>query len=499
MMRILFASSELYPLIKTGGLADVSHSLPLALAERGHDVRIVLPYYRRIKNRKLKTKTLASAQIFGYDKTVRIVQPVLPEFAKLKVYLLDAPELFDRDGGPYTDNYNHPWGDSALRFATLSRAVAAIGLDQLNLKWRPDVVHCNDWQTGLAVPLLQLDEQPPATVFTIHNLAYQGNFSRKEFETLHLPEDWWHVEGIEFYDQASFLKAGALHADWVNTVSPSYAEEIKTPELGEGFDGILRHRGERFVGILNGVDYAHWNPASDPVLDACYSVESLSLKKQNTLALQKEMGLPQDPDIPVFGMVCRMAYQKGVDLLIEALPHLMTQNLQIVVLGSGDIYYEEALKQLARRYPEQVAIRLGYDEVLAHRIEAGADFFMMPSRYEPCGLNQIYSLRYATLPIVRETGGLADTVKDPDDPRYVGQSTGFSFKETSAEALGAVIRKALNVYRHPDTLKGMQVRAMAEDFSWEKSCICYERLYASGVKGRQTFETSVKDAALSNH
>ncbi len=496
-MRVLFATSEIYPLIKTGGLADVSHSLPLALTSRGHEVKVVLPYYRQIKQLNLDVEKLHSAQVFAYDKAVTIYKTHLPDSNELDVWLVDAPDLFDREGGPYTDSYNKPWGDSAYRFALFSRVVALLGCDLFGMHWQPDVVHCNDWQTGLAVPLLQLHGNAPATVFTIHNLAYQGNFSREEFEHLHLPEAWWSIDGIEFYEQASFLKAGALHADWVNTVSPSYADEVRTPELGEGFDGILRHRGKRFVGILNGVDYDHWDPSSDAAIAQPYSAKQLELKPKNKGALQTEMGLPENKEIPLFGMVCRMAYQKGIDLLIDAIPLLMTSNLQIVVLGSGDIYYEEALKKLARRFPEQVAVSLGYDESLAHRIEAGADFFLMPSRYEPCGLNQIYSLRYGTLPIVRKTGGLADTVIDPDDIRDPGQATGFCFEEARPEALVQAIKRALELFRNKAARKAMQLQGMSEDFSWEKSCIRYEKLYTAGSARRRHSELSVVETALS--
>jgi starch synthase len=477
-MRILFATSEVYPLIKTGGLADVSHSLPLALQQAGHDVNIVLPFYRVIKSKLNNLQCEFQGKIFGYTGTISVYKTLLSEKEPVVVWLVDAPDLFDREGGPYTDSYNQGWVDSAYRFAIFSRVVALLGNNQLGLDWQPDIVHCNDWQTGLVIPLLQLETHYPATVFTIHNLSYQGNFTREEFETLRLPLEWWSIKGIEFYGMCSFLKAGVLHADWVTTVSPSYAKEIQTPELGERFDGLLRYRCNRFKGILNGIDYRQWNPETDPFIDVPYSKDDLDLKTESKKSLQKKLGLTVREQIPVFGMVCRLVYQKGVDLLIDILPELLKTPLHIVILGCGDTLYEDQFLQLQMRFPDCLSVTIGYDEGLAHQIEAGSDFFLMPSRYEPCGLNQIYSLRYGTLPIVRNTGGLADTVINAT-PQTINnhQATGFVFEQAESGALLSAINRAVATYQDKPVLHQLRICAMEKEFTWEKSRQEYEEIY----------------------
>lgn len=477
-MRILFATSEVYPLIKTGGLADVSYSLPIALKKLGHDIKIILPFYRSIKE-KIKPKSCKfTGRVFGYNNDIKIYSSKLSKGHSIEVLLVDAPDLFDRDGGPYTDDKNEAWGDSAYRFAIFSRVVAMLGNDQLAMKWVPDLVHCNDWQTGLVIPLLQIGKNPPATLFTIHNLAYQGNFSKDEFDHLLLPPKWWSIDGLEFYGECSFLKAGIMNADWVTTVSPTYAKEVQTANYGERFEGILQHRQDRFLGVLNGVDYQQWNPESDPLIDTQFSSETLALKKKNKKSLQKQLGLPVSDKVPVFGMICRMAYQKGVDLVIEALPKILKEDVHVIILGSGDIYYETAFNKLQQQFPDKLSITIGYNEGLSHQIEASADFFLMPSRYEPCGLNQIYSLRYGTLPIVRNTGGLADTVIDASDENIKDKiATGFIFEEATAIQLEDAVHRALAIYRKAKHLKQMRLTAMKQDFSWEKSSLEYERLY----------------------
>ena len=503
-MRILFATSELYPLIKTGGLADVSYSLPMALAALGHDIKIVLPFYRSIKKKLIPDTCLYQGKVFGYESDISLFSISLsdqscrddyvsdtggteavtePERHQIEVLLVDAPDLFDREGGPYVDENNAAWGDSAYRFTLFSRVVAMLGNNQLGLAWQPELVHCNDWQTGLVPPLLKLEKNPPASVFTIHNLAYQGNFSRTEFQHLLLPESWWSMDGLEFYGECSFLKAGIMSADWLTTVSPTYAKEIQTPELGERFDGILRYRKDRFTGILNGVDYAQWSPQNDAYINTPYSADSIDLKQLNKKALQAQLGLPVAETIPLFGIICRMAYQKGVDLVLDALPKLLKKNIQFVVLGSGDIYYETAFKKLQQQFPEKLSVSIGYDEALSHQIEAGADFFLMPSRYEPCGLNQIYSLSYGTLPIVRKTGGLADTVTDMNEQTLAAKAaTGLVFEQATARALKKAVNRALTLYHNPQTLRLIRLSAMAENFSWEESSREYLRLYRLAVQ-----------------
>ena len=482
-MRILFATSEVYPLIKTGGLADVSYSLPIALKKLGHDVKIILPFYRSIKDKINSESCHFEGKVFGYIGDIKIYSTFLSEEHPIDVFLVDAPDLFDRDGGPYTDALNEEWGDSAYRFTVFSRVVAMLGNNQLALKWVPDLVHCNDWQTGLAIPLLQLEKNAPASLFTIHNLAYQGNFSKEEFDHLLLPETWWSIDGIEFYGECSFLKAGVLNANWVTTVSPTYAKEVQTPVYGERFDGILQHRQEHFIGILNGVDYQQWSPQIDPYIDTHYSINNLEMKGLNKEALQEKIGLPVSGKIPLFGMICRMAYQKGVDLVIESLPNILKQDIQVVILGSGDIYYETALEKIQKEFPNKLSITFGYNEELSHQIEAGSDFFLMPSRYEPCGLNQIYSLSYGTLPVVRNTGGLADTVIDATDKNILDKiATGFVFNEPTAIQLVAAVNRALKVYRKGKHFRQMRLTAMKQDFSWEKSSLEYEKLYRLAVK-----------------
>ena len=509
-MRILFASSELYPLIKTGGLADVSYSLPMSLAALGHDIKIILPFYRAIKNKLMPDACVFKGKVFGYEGVVSLFSTSLsakayrddsvsnadvtePGNHQIEVLLVDAPDLFDREGGPYVDENNATWGDSAYRFTLFSRVVAMLGNKQLGLDWQPELVHCNDWQTGLVPPLLKLEKNPPASVFTIHNLAYQGNFSKTEFEHLLLPESWWSMDGLEFYGECSFLKAGVMYADRITTVSPTYAKEIQTPDLGERFDGILRYRIGRFSGILNGVDYAQWSPQNDAYIDTPYGADSIELKQFNKRALQAQLGLPVAETIPLFGMICRMVYQKGVDLLIDALPELLKKNIQLVILGSGDIYYETAFKKLQQQFPEKLSLSIGYDEALSHQIEAGADFFLMPSRYEPCGLNQIYSLSYGTLPIVRKTGGLADSVTDVNEQTLAANTaTGLVFEQATARALKKAVNRALTLYRKPQTLRLIRLSAMAKNFSWEKSSRDYERLYRLAVQNgkKKTAESS---------
>lgn len=481
-MKVLFATSELYPLIKTGGLADVCYSLPIALESLGHELKIILPFYRVIKEKIIHKKCVFKGKVFGYLGDVSVYSTSLSKHSDIEIFLVDAADLFDRDGGPYTDEHNCAWGDSAYRFTVFSRVVAMLGNDLLDLNWKPDVVHCNDWQTGLVIPLLNLEINHPATVFTIHNLAYQGNFSKDEFDHLLLPEAWWSIDGLEFYGECSFLKAGVMQADWVTTVSPTYAEEVSTPEFGERFDGILQYRKDKFIGILNGADYAQWSPQNDAFIDTKFSANKISLKRLNKTALQAQLNLPALESVPLFGMICRMAYQKGIDLLIDILPELLKKNIQIAILGSGDIYYETALRKIAEKFPEKLSLTIAYSEALSHQIEAGSDFFLMPSRYEPCGLNQIYSLSYGTLPIVRNTGGLADTVIDTNEQTLSDNSaTGFVFDSATPKEFLNALNRALLLYQNKTLLMQVRLQAMAQNFSWESSSREYERLYRLAV------------------
>ncbi len=473
-MNILFASSEVFPLIKTGGLADVSAGLPLALQKSGQDVRIVMPGYPEALAKGGRLKTVAE---FTQDFSGRLLQGRLPG-SRLPVLFVDIPEYFQRAGGPYGSASGYDWPDNAERFTAFSRLVCRLAMNELGLNWPVDIVHCNDWQTGLAPALLSREPSRPATVFTIHNLAYQGLFPWETFNRLRLPPEFWSVHGLEFHGQLSLLKGGLYYADRLTTVSPSYAREIQTPEFGYGLEGLLRERAGHLRGILNGVDYSQWNPARDRHLAANYSRTRLEGKRANKLALQRRFALPENPDIALVGMIGRMVEQKGFDLVLQALPWLLQQPLQLIVLGSGDKNLEMELQQAARRHPGAMAVHIGYDESLAHLIEAGSDMFLMPSRFEPCGLNQIYSLRYGTVPVVHHTGGLIDSVIDATPETLAnGTATGFHFYRPEPAALSQAVTRAIETYQQPKLWRQLMDAGMRADFSWPRSAEHYLRLY----------------------
>ncbi len=474
-LRILFASSEAYPLIKTGGLGDVAGSLPRALLDLQLDVRLIMPAYATALGQLGETKILA--QFSEGTDTVILREGQLPD-SPLKVWLVDAPGYFDRPGNPYLDSNGQPWADNAERFALFSRIVTRLALNQAGLNWIPDIVHCNDWQTGLVPALLTLSAQRPATVFTLHNLAYQGLFPAHYLQQLGLPDRWWTHHTLEFHGQLSFIKGGLVFADRINTVSPRYALEIQTVEFGNGLDGLLRHRSPVLSGILNGIDTEEWNPSTDPLLEKHYDINDLSGKPANKQALQTALGLSQTLNTPLIGLVSRLVTQKGVDIILDAIPDLMKLPLQLVMLGSGDRSLETGLARLARRYPNKLAVNIGYDETLAHRIEAGADIYLMPSRFEPCGLNQMYSLRYGTLPIVRNVGGLADTVIDTNAKTLAkGTANGFIVGMDDSLALLKTIKRALRRYRDKTQWQQLQLTGMQQDFSWRNSAQEYLALY----------------------
>ncbi len=480
-MRILFVSSEIHPLMKTGGLADVSASLPRALQALGHEVTLLMPAYRDALTAAIPfgIRIAATHTIDGHH--LRLLQTRQPH-ARNRLWLLDCPALFDRPGNPYHGADGEEYPDSAERFALLCRSAALLAEDRLGLGWQPDVVHCNDWQTAL-VPLLLRSARPrPALVFTIHNLAYQGLFPASTLQRLGLPARHWHSDGLEFHGLLSFIKAGIVFADRVNTVSPRYAEEILQPEFGHGLDGLLRHRADVLSGILNGIDTNAWNPARDPALVSRYGIATLTRKADNKLALQKELGLAADAATPLLAFIGRLAEQKGIDLLLTALPELLNHPCQAAILGSGDPASEHALAALARAHPGRVAFHAGYDEALAHRIEAGSDVFLMPSRFEPCGLNQMYSLRYGTVPVVRAVGGLADTVVDATPAAVTdGSANGFRFDADIPTALVAATRRALALYAQPQAWRQLQATGMRSDLSWRRSARAYEQLYTQAL------------------
>ena len=478
MHRILFASSEAAPLIKTGGLADVAGSLPIALRRLEHDVRLVLPAYPNARRRLGSSQTLTRLTLPGTPGEVEIIEGLLPD-SGVRTWLVHYAPAFDRAGHPYIDEEGNDWHDNAERFALFSRAVAQLAMGAAGNGWLADIVHCNDWQTGLAPALLSPLPGRPATVFTIHNLAYQGLFPPSTFEALGLPAALWGLNGLEFHGKLSFIKGGLVFADRLTTVSPTYAREIQASEFGAGLDGLLRYRSADFAGILNGADYGVWDPAVDPHLAAHYDLHRPEGKAINKAVLQKELKLDADPRTPLIGMIGRLVSQKGVDLALEALAPLIERGkVQLALLGSGEHAIEDPLGELAQRFPRAASVRLGYSEPLAHRIEAGADLFLMPSRFEPCGLNQIYSLRYGTVPVVRRTGGLADTVVDATSANVKsGQATGFVFEAATAKALTGALDRALSAYATPAVWQALMRNGMSRDFSWERSARQYIELY----------------------
>jgi starch synthase len=474
--KALFATSEAHPLIKTGGLADVAGILPVKLAHLGWEVGIILPAYPACKTRLKNLTEVVSLRIPSVPGLIRILKGQLPGGPN-PVWLVDSPAHFDRLGNPYLNEDGQDWPDNAARFATFCRAIVMFA-NHPEFDWQPDIIHCNDWQTGLVPPLLAPIKNRPATLFTIHNLAYQGVFPRQQFETLELPPHLWSPSALEFHHQFSFIKGGLVFADWLTTVSPTYAQEILTPEFGCGLDGVLRKRADHLTGILNGVDYQRWDPTRDSFIEKCYGRTSWHHKALNKLALQRRYGLPENKTIPLLGFVGRLVEQKGIDLIIDILPKLFSENIQVVFLGEGDESCQNALQKLASRYPQQMGLFIGYDEPLAHGIQAGADIFLMPSRFEPCGLTQIYALRYGTVPIVRSTGGLSDTVVNvTEESLRQGLATGFVFKEAAPSVLLATIRRALVLYAQHSQWRKLALAGMEQDFSWQASAQIYLSLY----------------------
>lgn len=475
MHKVLFVTSEAYPLMKTGGLGDVSASLPAALHALGHDVRVLMPAYAEAvphAGRLTRVATLDSP--YG---PVGVLEGTMPN-SGTPLWMVYCPVLFDRPGNPYLGPDGQPWHDNADRFALLSRVASMLALGGDGLDWRPDIVHCNDWQTGLVPALLASAPARPATVFTVHNLAYQGLFSYSTFVALGLPETLWHFSRLEFHGQFAFIKGGLSFADRITTVSPTYAQEIQTPDYGCGLDGLLRHRRDSLTGILNGIDTQEWDPAHDPHLPSPYHARRLGAKLANKLALQRELGLPENELVPLIGFIGRLVTQKGIDLVLEAMPRLTELDAQFVFLGSGDPGIEQGLRDWAQARPGRVGVYVGYDEGLAHRIEGGADMFLMPSRFEPCGLNQMYSLRYGTVPIVRRTGGLADAVVDATvEAQAAGTANGVVFDAPTVDGLMEGVQRALALYTDRRLWRRLQSAGMRQDFSWQRSAKAYQSLY----------------------
>ncbi|WP_157265291.1 glycogen synthase GlgA [Azohydromonas aeria] len=478
-MRVLQVSAEIFPLLKTGGLADVAGALPAALAQAGADVRVLLPGFPALLE-GLQEPALVAEIHAPWGEPARLLFGHLPALGGLPGYVVEAPNLYGRGGNPYQDEHGQPWADSHRRFALLGFAAARLA-EGLDGWWAPQVVHSHDWHAALVNAYLAFSpHRPPvATVYTVHNLAYQGLFGPGHLAELGLPHTALAVEGLEFHGQLSFMKAGLFYADHVTTVSPSYAREIQTPEQGCGLQGLLRARAAlgQLTGILNGVDRRVWDPAADALIARRFDKDKLAGKAHCRKALQAEMGLEPRPG-PLFGMVSRLAGQKGLPLLVELIPELVARGGQLVTLGSGDAGIEAALREAAAAHPEAVAIRVGYDEALAHRIFAGSDVTLVPSLYEPCGLTQMYGLRYGSLPLVRRVGGLADTVVDCTlEDLAERKSTGFVFDAFDAGEMRRALRRAFALFARQTEWKTVQRRAMAQHFGWDDAAEQYMALY----------------------
>ncbi|MEI7455284.1 MAG: glycogen synthase GlgA [Nitrosomonadales bacterium] len=482
-IKVLFVTSEMAPLIKTGGLADVSGALPAALRELKVDVRVLLPGYTQVMANMGPSEVIATFEDLPGFPTSRLLFTVMNNGVPLLV--LDCPALYRRDGGPYMDPVTgHDWVDNPIRFGLLSKIAAILGSADNPLSWHPDLVHGNDWQTGLTGVYLSESLGAVPNIITIHNLAFQGNFRPKKVELLRLPPACFNVNGVELYGNMSFLKGGLYYAYHITTVSPNYAQEIQGDELGFGLQGLLRSRRNDVTGILNGIDTDEWNPETDRHLPNHFSVTRMAGKGQNKEALQRRMGLEVNSDVPLLGVVSRLTHQKGLDLLLEIAPRLLELPVQLVILGSGEASMQKIASDLAHSYPGKVAVMIGFDEALSHQIEAGIDMFVMPSRFEPCGLNQFYSQRYGTPPIVHRTGGLADSVIDCNaETLKEGTASGFVFSGMTTENLFSTIQRAIEVYRDERKWKALRKNCMSKDFTWHTSAKSYRDVYRK-VLGR---------------
>jgi starch synthase len=479
-MKILFVSSEGLPYSKTGGLADVVEALPKTLVEMGHEVAVLLPQYHGNKI----GSTLVSSLTISLGDTLRF--PALGEgksVAGVRYFFVGDPPFFDREQLYGDKNGDYP--DNAERFVEFSRAA----IEFTKRIWLPDIIHCHDWQSALVPVLLRTQHATDPVVrslpviLTVHNLGYQGLFPQSVLRQIGLPQSLFSVDALEYYGNVNFLKGGLLFADYLTTVSRRYAKEIQTAEYGYGLDGVIRGRAERLVGILNGVDYGTWSPEADTFIAQNYSAHNLEGKKACKKNLLELFRLPaENLDRPLIGIVSRFADQKGFDLIAAEAGALMKEDLAIVALGTGAPEHEKLFKELAEKFPARVGVKIGYDNSLAHKIEAGADMFLMPSRYEPCGLNQIYSLRYGTVPVVRATGGLDDTIQNFDPKTQ--QGTGFKFEPYDGRALLGCVQAALATYRDPKLWRAVQVNGMAKDFSWKTSASAYVTLYEAARRAR---------------
>ncbi|MCE7028514.1 glycogen synthase GlgA [Jiella avicenniae] len=480
-MRILSIASEVFPLIKTGGLADVAGALPGALATHGCDVVTMLPGYPVVMREIARAK--AGVETFLLDPVLGCEARILAcELAGLKLFVLDSPELYDRLGGPYSDAGGHDFSDNWKRFGALSKAGARIAQGAIP-GYRPDIVHAHDWQAALTPVYLAASNRPrPRTVLTIHNLAFQGNYPSQVFPELDLPAATWSIEGVEYYGNVGFLKGGLHACDVVTTVSPTYAKEIVTEGGGMGLDGLLRGRGSRLVGIVNGIDTTFWNPETDPAIAAGYSAADIRPRIHDKRAIEGEFGLRRE-DGPIFAVVSRLTWQKGLDLVAGICTEIVERGIRLVVVGSGEAMIEGAFQAAHSKHPDRVGVRIGYDEPLSHRVQAGADAILVPSRFEPCGLTQLYGLRYGCIPVVAKVGGLADTVVDANHAAVAaGAATGVIFSPPDEASLLAAVDRTLELYEDARVWRNMQAAAMKSDVSWEKSAKIYAGLYRDLMK-----------------
>lgn len=478
--KILFVTSEVFPLAKVGGLADVSAALPIALRAEAHDVRILLPAYRCVKERIGDCAPGPVLDLPGFDSPAQLWFAELEDGA-VPLILLDAPDLFDRPGGPYTDGDGREWPDNAARFLALALAAAAIAAGPAKIGWTPDLVHGNDWPAGFLYPLLRSRRLDLPSVFTLHNMAHQGLTPLPFLERYRLPHRLGRVEAMEFYGRLSLLKGALVFADRLTTVSPSYAQEIQTEAFGCGLEGVIRQRADALTGVLNGVDYDVWDPRVDCRIEATYDRDTLYRKSFNKRALQRAFGLPLDDSVPLLGFIGRLVEQKGIDLLLDAATRIGPR-AQWAVLGTGDARFE---RDLARAAGERdgLAVHLHHDETLAHLLEAGADMIVMPSRYEPCGLNQLYGLRYGTPPVVRAVGGLRDTVCDVTERSLDrGEATGFVFDGPHPQQLADTLSRAIECFAQPQLWRRLQRTGMAQEFGWRRSARAYADVYAQAMR-----------------
>jgi len=488
-LGVLFITSEVYPLIKTGGLGDVSAALPTALRELGVDVRLLIPGYPKVlAGLRYKRKVAGFSDLSHFPPFV-LWSARLPAGKGVSkgvpIFVIDCPSLYRRNGGPYTDTAGQDWPDNALRFGLLSKIGAILASDASPLIWRPNIVHCNDWQSGLTPAYLHFYQgRKVVSLMSVHNLSFQGVFPPSTLTRLGLPATSYNISGIEYYGNMSFLKAGLYYSDHITTVSPTYAKEIQMMPLGFGLQGLLAGRSDHISGIVNGINSAEWDPATDPYLAQNYTAKRIAAKGTNKRALQQVMGLVVDPDIPLFGMVSRHTYQKGCDLLLQVAPFLARMPAQLVILGSGEAGLDRELAALEKNHPGKIAVRIGFDETLSHLIEGGADSFLMPSRFEPCGLNQMYSQCYGTPPLVHATGGLLDTVVDCTPATLAdGSASGFFFYEMDPGSFLAGIQRVIDSYCNKTTWLRLQRNGMAKDFSWRPGAIAYRDIYLSLLSG----------------